>query len=69
LNAVQEFCRKKNASLKLEKAFTEYCKQSVREYYSFYNGDTTTTIVMRFNDEEIERMWNKFLSELKPHSS
>jgi hypothetical protein len=52
----------------MEEAFTAYCKQYVREYYQFYNGQTTTAMLLSMNAADLERMWGDFLTELKSQS-
>ena len=64
MTVVQEFCKKKKASRKVEDAFVAYCRSLVREYYNIYNGETTTGLVMRFTDDDLERVWQEFKSEL-----
>ena len=65
MHAIRDFCQKRKTGKKIQDAFIAYCKASVSDYYQIRDGETVTGLLMKFNEGEIEKLWNKFVIDLK----
>ena len=65
MNVIHDFCTKRKLSRKLEDAFTSYCKAYIRETFYVNNGQTTTSLLFALNDDELEKLWQEFVLDLK----
>ena len=62
---LNEFCKKRKIPNKIRDSFITYCKSTVSEAYNIGKGETTTGILLNIKEDEIERMWLNFISELR----
>ncbi len=62
---IKEFCEKRRIPKKIQDAFIAYCKASVSDYYQIKSNETVTGLLVKFNEEEIESLWNKFVIDLR----
>jgi hypothetical protein len=65
MHAIRDFCEKRMLNKKLTDAFISYCKSHVSDYYHIGNGQTVTGILISFNDQEIEKLWQAFVADLR----
>ena len=62
---IQEFCKERKIPKNIRDSFIAFCKGFVSDYYQIGNGTTVTGILINFTDEEVEKMWIEYVSELK----
>ena len=65
MNEIRDFCKNRMCGKKITDAFIAYCKSHIAEYYEIGNGTTTTGILLSLHEDEVEKLWNEFVSELK----
>lgn len=63
--AIDHFCNKRKTGKKIRDAFTAYCKASISDYYQIKSGETVTGLLMKFTEEEIADLWDRFVIDLK----
>lgn len=65
MHEINEFCRERKVTRRIQDAFVAYCKAHIHENYSIGSDKTATGLLMKFTRDELEACWQKFVLELK----
>lgn len=65
MHEINEFCRERKITRKIQDAFIAYCKAHIHESYSIDSTQTATGLLMKFTRAELEKKWQEFVLDLK----
>lgn len=65
MHEINEFCRERKITRKIQDAFIAYCKAHIHESYNIGSNQTATGLLMKFTRSELEQKWQDFVLDLR----
>lgn len=65
MHEINEFCKERKITRKIQDAFIAYCKAHIHEAYSIGSNQTATGLLMKFTRSELEQKWQDFVLDLR----
>lgn len=66
ITPVTKFCEERRMGKNLTDAFSAYCRSSLAARFELSReGDTITSLVLRMTEDDVEKLWKRFILDLK----